>query len=352
MSPFVKAVLFYSNNKEANVKMVKEIKELYGLYGDKVLGAAADRYGFDKKKLKKLGSFESFVYESERENLILKVTHSIRRTKEYVMGEMEFVRFLAKNGVSVSKPIPSKSGALMEILTLDDGYFLMYAFKKVKGQEPGANELNADFYEKWGRLVGQIHALSKMFEPSHPSFRRQEWYEEQVLDFSRYIPSSQTIVHEKKEKLFKKLQALPQSKDSYGLTHNDIHYGNIFLNDGRLTVFDFDDCSYQWFANDIAIAVHSILPGYDQEAQFGAIVEHFMTHFIKGYLEENKIDNYWLRYVPDFLKLYDLINYGVFHQVWDMKNLGKARKRTLDRVRHRIENEICIVETDFEKFGE
>jgi Ser/Thr protein kinase RdoA (MazF antagonist) len=330
--------------------MIKEIAELFDIHQGDILNTVADRYGLDKTKLVKLGGFESFVYECE--HLILKITHSIRRTKPYVMGELEFVSFLAENGVSAAIPVPSQRGNLVETIPLEVGYFLIYAFQKAKGNEPTENQLNADFYEKWGQLTGQIHALTKTFQPSHSSYKRQEWHEEEVLDFAKYVPLSQVIVHEKKERVFEMLHRLPKERDSYGLTHNDIHYGNIYIEDGKLTLFDFDDCTYQWFVNDIAIAVHSVLPGYDQEAQFGVITEYFMTHFIKGYTQENRIGSEWLAHVSDFLRFYDLIDYGIFYQAWDMDNLSDARKITLARVRHRIENDICIVETDFEKFSQ
>ena len=172
-----------------------------------------------------------------------------------------------------------------------------------------------------------------------------------MLDFAKYVPASQEIVHQQKERLFKLLGSLPKTRDSYGLTHNDIHYGNIYLADnGSLTLFDFDDCTYQWFLNDIAIAIHSILPGYEQEAQFGAITDHFMTHFMRGYYQENKLDPAWLATISDFLRFNDLINYGIFYQTWDMENLTETRKATLARVRNRIGKGICIVDFDFTMF--
>jgi Ser/Thr protein kinase RdoA (MazF antagonist) len=266
------------------------------------------------------------------------------------LGELEFVNYLAENGLSIARPVPSKNGELVEIIPLDEGYFLVYAFCKARGAEPTDTQLDADFFQKWGRLTGQIHALTKTFQPSHLSNRRQEWYQEEVLDFDKYVPASQTIVHQKKAQMFEWLHKLPKTADTYGLTHNDIHYGNIYLADGELILFDFDDCTYQWFVNDIAIAVHSVLPGYDQEARYGEITDHFMIHFMAGYFRENKLPSGWLRYVSDFLRFYDLIDYGIFYQAWDMNNLSEARKVTLSRVRQRIENEICIVDVDFSKF--
>jgi Ser/Thr protein kinase RdoA (MazF antagonist) len=328
--------------------MINKIAVLFEKHQEDVLGCIAELFGLHREELEKLGGFESYVYQVK--DLILKITHSIRRSKDYILGELEFVRFLAENGVSVAAPIPSKKGNLVETIPLEDGYFLVYAFQKAEGGEPDKNQLNADFYQKWGRLTGQVHALAKEFQPSHPSFKRQEWHEEEVLDYEKYVPDSQVKIQQKKRQLFERLFSLPKTTDDFGLTHNDIHCGNIRLSEGELTLFDFDDCTYHWFVNDIAIAVHSVLPGYDQEAQFGMITDQFLGHFMKGYKQENQLDPNWLTRLPDFLKLYDLINYGVFYQTWDMNNLSEVRKKTLYRVRNRIENEICIVDLDFGKY--
>ncbi|EGG34281.1 phosphotransferase [Paenibacillus sp. HGF5] len=54
-----------------------------------------------------------------------------------------------------------------------------------------------------------------------------------------------------KERLTK-LTSLPKSKDTYGLTHTDFHQSNFYLHNGDIYLFDFDDCGYTYFVNDIA----------------------------------------------------------------------------------------------------
>jgi Ser/Thr protein kinase RdoA (MazF antagonist) len=331
--------------------MIKALETLYEHYQDAVLGVVVERYGIEHVSLTKLGSFESIVYEAEHNGLIVKITHSCRRTHDEVIGELEFVRFLSEHDVSVSPPVLSRRGKLVETFRVDPGYFILYALRKAPGHEPLSHELTADFYEAWGQVTGRIHAVSKRFQPSHPAVKRPEWDDEDVLNFSKYVPSSQRRVHEQRDALFGTLQALPQSPDSYGLIHNDLHYGNVVIDDGHFTVFDFDDCRYHWFVNDIAIAVHSVLPGYHRVAQFDAVTRHFMTHFMRGYFQENPIDPCWLDHIPDFLKLYDLINYGVIYQTWDMHHLSHAQRTALKRIQHRIEHSLCIVDTDFRGFG-
>jgi Ser/Thr protein kinase RdoA (MazF antagonist) len=49
------------------------------------------------------------------------------------------------------------------------------------------------------------------------------------------------------------LRSLPTPVDGYGLLHTDLHHGNFFVDEGRITAFDFDDIGYNWFASDIAV---------------------------------------------------------------------------------------------------
>ena len=330
--------------------MIKEIDVLHEQHKGDVLAFAAERFGLDRDQITFLGGFENIVYKHK--DVILRITHSIRRTASYVLGELEFVCYLADHGVPVVIPIQSLGGNLVETYPVGDGYFLITAFSKALGHEPEDSELTGVLFEKWGQITGRIHALTKSFYPSQPSYKRQEWYEEEALNFKKYVPRTQELVHQKRTELFQKLNSVPVDRDVYGLTHNDIHYGNIHLHDDSLTLFDFDDCSYHWFANDIAVAVHSVLPGYHKEAQFDSITAHFMAHFMRGYRDENKLTAEWLNRVPDFLRLYDLIDYGIIHQAWDLDSLDDSRQSILNRVRRRIENETCLVNIDFGKFGD
>jgi Ser/Thr protein kinase RdoA (MazF antagonist) len=327
--------------------LIKEIERIFQNKEDRLIPKTAECYGLAPGELVNLGGFENFVFEVSNHRLIIRITHTIRRSKNYILGELEFIRYLAENKVPVAFPVRSKNGEWVERIHYGDGDFLITAFQQAPGSEPGEGDLTDTFFEKWGRLTGQIHALTKGFRPSHPTFKRQEWYEEDVLNFDKYIPAGQKLVHEMKQKLYSKLWDMPKNTDTYGLLHNDIHYGNIILNDGRLTLFDFDDCTYHWFVNDLAIAVHSILPGYDQEIHYGQIASRFLSKFMKGYRQQNDLGADWMGYIPDFLRLYDFVNYGIIHQTWDLNHLNSKQTEVIDRIRRRIEAETPLVEIDF-----
>ncbi len=107
-------------------------EQLFEKYRDYIIGKAAESYGVSKNDLTKLGSFESTVFEFScaADNYILKLTHSLHRSRNQVLGEVEWVDHLRNNGVSVCGVIPSNNGNLIEIVEIEDSYFIVYAFEK------------------------------------------------------------------------------------------------------------------------------------------------------------------------------------------------------------------------------
>ena len=102
--------------------MITEIAELYD---EAVAREACRRFGF--RHWKSLGGFESYVYECRRDGqrYILKITHTLRRTTDYIRGELEFVGYLADRGVPTSRAVASGSGELVEAIDAKRGQFMI-----------------------------------------------------------------------------------------------------------------------------------------------------------------------------------------------------------------------------------
>ena len=317
-----------------------------------ILKKAAARYGITPDRLKRLGSFESIVYEYERDGkaCVMKLTHSIHRTPELIQGELEWVNHLADGGISVSRVVPSINGELVEKIDVGETYFLVYTFEKAPGRIAKIDTWNDDLIEKWGRTLGRMHVRTKSFEPSNNKFKRFQWHEDYAMDIERYVPASQPLVLEKCRALKQRLHDLPVDKNSYGLVHCDLHYGNFFVDNGNLTVFDFDDCQYHWFAFDIAIPLFYALRDSKIDPGDKVFADHFMEIFMAGYKEENTIDKSWLERIPLFLKVREMELY--FLIISDMpENLDDWCHRFMKGRRERIEKEIPIIDIDFGRYA-
>jgi len=289
-------------------------------YNDTILQEAMRRYGIDLEKIQLLDSFESFIYEFERAgaSYILRIGHSFRKSADLIHGEVDWINHLARGGVSVARAAPSLSEELVEAIDDGDGgQFLVTTFIKAKGQQPWVAGWSPARYENYGRLLGQMHALAVNYQPVAPAWRRPEWDEASLNFIEQYLPASEVRAHQNYRSTLEHIQALPKDHATYGLIHQDAHQNNFFMDeDGTITIFDFDDCAYSWFINDIAIVLFYISMdaeelGFPNAASF---THEFLNHFLRGYRQAYNLSPAWLKEIPVFLKLRELELYAVVHR--------------------------------------
>jgi Ser/Thr protein kinase RdoA (MazF antagonist) len=82
--------------------------------------------------------------------------------------------------------------------------------------------------------------------------------------------------------------------------------------------------------------------GMDREA-FGA---YFFEHFIRGYNQENRLDPFWLKQLPMFLKYRQMLLFSVFSNEWQERD--KYQERLLKDWRRAIVNQEPVTELSFE----
>jgi Ser/Thr protein kinase RdoA (MazF antagonist) len=326
--------------------MEKEIKDRFH---DGILQEAMQRYGIGEGDIRLLDGFESFMYEFQQDgrDYILRLAHSRRRSVELIQGEVDWINYLAAGGAGVARAILSRQGNLVE--AVDDGrggQFLATAFVKARGDHPRGAVWTPEFYERYGRALGRIHALTRRYQPADPAWRRPDWDDPIMLQVETLLPPSEGLVVERFRELGAYLRALPRDPEGYGLIHQDFHAGNFFVDDeGRITAFDFDDCVYSWFIYDIAMVLfYSALFAEDGRA----FTEAFMPCFLQGYRRENALDPAWLAEMPHFLKLREIDLYAVIHRSFDLESTeDRFVAHYMPGRRERIEGEVPVIDYDF-----
>jgi Ser/Thr protein kinase RdoA (MazF antagonist) len=331
--------------------MLEQSVKIFEKHQERILKEAAAAFDFELDKLKRLGSFESFVYEFEknRRPYILKITHSLHRTRDLIMGELDWVDFLAAQNVSVCGILHSVNGKLVETVEMEDSYFLVYVYGKAAGEFTGPDNWNDQLFELWGQIIGRMNKAASCYKPSHPAHRRFHWFEDESLKAEKYLPVSQKKVIDICHSTIDKLKNLPADRGSYGIIHSDLHHGNFKVKGKTMTVFDFDDCHYNYFAYDIAIPVYYVL--LDKAIGINNIpyARNFMVHFMAGYRREYQIDSSWLERIPDFLKLRELDLYIIIHR----ENAAAENdwcRRFMAGKRQMIENNVPVIDLDFSEF--
>ena len=352
-------------------------QQIIARFNDTILHEAMRRYGIASHQIQLLDSFESFIYEFEREEsgYILRIGHSLHKSVAYIHGEVDWINHLARGGVSVARAISSLSGELVEVI--DDahgGQFLAVAFIKAKGQKPWDAGWTSERYENYGRLLGQMHALAVGYQPAILAWRRPEWSDASLQFMVDYLPESEVHAHASYRSALEHIHALPKDSASYGLIHQDAHQNNFFMDeDGTITLFDFDDCTYSWFINDIAIVLFYISMdaeelGFPDAASF---THEFLTHFLRGYRQAYNLPSAWLKEIPVFLKLRELELYAVVHrdfqidgvEHWSLENFKRIPGFDVNNSGHmwiatfmqdrktRIEQNLPFIDYDFAPLG-
>ncbi len=316
-------------------------------YNEPVQKEVLRRYGITSQPIRALDAVENFVYAYERysQPFILRVSHSLRRSQALIEGEVDFINYLAAGGISVSPAVPSDAGNLVEIIEDGQGgQFLATAFVRAQGRPPDSL-WTPDLYERLGMLMGKMHALAVDYQPANPTRKRPAW-DDEIMDFPRcFLPETEIIAKLKYQALSKHARMLAVEPRYFGLTHFDIHSGNCLVDGaGRLTIFDFDDCTYTWYVNDLAIAVGNLAGGKPD-------APNILKSLFRGYLCVYPLDYQWLREIPAFLRMGEIFYLAVLYR--DMGDRQAADPNVLKVMRdlkHTIEHDIPTFDFDFENF--
>jgi len=323
--------------------------KIAALFNADILAAARERYDIDPDRIRLLDGFESFIYEFNRPDgdYILRLGHSLRRTPEHIRGEVDWINYLSDNGVSVARAVLSEDGNLVE--PLDDGQggqFLCTAFVKARGVIAGKDQINARLFLNYGRLLGRMHALAKAYRPPNPAWKRYAWDDPENNTPDRQLLPAEAAVRGKYCQLWEHLLALRRDPEGYGMIHQDAHTANLLVDENyTLTLFDFDDCVYGHFIYDIAMTLFYIV-GWGGEDRAG-FTERFMSRFLQGYREHNRLDPRWLVEIPHFLKLREIDLFAAILFTMGENPADAWCARFMQGRRAKIEQDVPFIEFDW-----
>ena len=323
-------------------------KTIRDALNERVISESGLFFGIARENIKTLGGFENFVFEYEDNNelFILRLVHSSHRKSTFVEAEIEFIDHLSKSGARVSNIVRSLNGNLIEKVYDDfDGYFSVCVFEKAPGDFVKKEKIDEKFNFNFGIEVAKLHKITKNFTPNK---KRYHWYEEDWIEIGvRNLKDEEQFIVDIAKNHVKKLMEYKTDIDSYGLIHTDLHFGNMYYDNGLLTFFDWDDSAYKHFISDIAIIIFYQfgLNGDDENTKENK-VKVFLNDFMKGYNTINKLDYEWFLRLNDFLKLREIILYMVLHGAGDAVLNSPFGKRFVSIYKDRIINNIPFINLD------
>ncbi|MDD4493788.1 MAG: phosphotransferase [Eubacteriales bacterium] len=286
------------------------------MVSDNLLSFAANNYGFDKGTLHFISESTNQIYSFQKsgKRYILRFSERPAEQTRQTKAEMDWLYYLANNNIGVSLPLPVENGELV-ISTEDNGKpYIISVFEALHGKFWNKNDpalWNEKIFFNWGKVMGDIHRLTKNYSPTNNNDVRSEFTGHNALFLDNMKNCS--TVYKVAEDLINEIMSLPKDIDSYGLIHYDIHPWNFIIDGEKINVFDFDDSLYGWFALDIGIALyHGLWWGRKNDAGHD-FTNVLIKCFLDGYLSVNLLSDYWISKIPLFMKYRQICKLSWFY---------------------------------------
>jgi Ser/Thr protein kinase RdoA (MazF antagonist) len=193
----------------------------------------------------------------------LRVNINSTRTIKNMMAEIEWVRHLNHtSGINTPIPIATlKDDFIVSAVHPESGQTLsavMYSW--LEGEEIG-DEPTLDQLHEVGKAIALLHQESSDFVLSSrselPTFDDFFWGTEDFLfsEKSRLSVADRRLIQEAHDRIMAYTRDLYETSPVH-IIHADCHGWNLMWQEGKLSIFDFDDCGFGVQAQDLAVALY------------------------------------------------------------------------------------------------
>jgi len=246
------------------------------------------------------------------DSFVLRMTNEHHRSIAQLNSELDFQKYLFDHGAAVVKPLQTESGEVCIPIEIERSCFIASAFEFAKGKNWDERKDNSEqVLQKIGATLGKIHRLSKEYSPIKVA-RRRMWSEQQDLQKSEVFKKHSSELYNKYLCFMREMKSQAITDGTFGLTHGDYLSSNYIIDEesNTVTVIDFDECEYSWYAADLAICIRaSLFWTADPTALHEKADEAEMMHYnlLLGYRSENKITEDMIRDLEKYIRIRDFI---------------------------------------------
>lgn len=323
------------------------------MFNETILKEGLDYYGANIEDSIELEGKQNIIYSYKANNkdYIIRFSSSIRRKKSDIYSELDWLFYLYDNGIELSKPVMSIRNNFIEEIRRDGYIFFVVSFEKASGKYIKKEDRSKEIYYQVGKSMGMMHKLTKDYFPSNNIISRNPWYYSKLFNFIEMnIPKSEKIILNNFAEVIQQAKDIPFDINSCGLIHSDIHYRNFSYCNNEITFFDFDDCEYGLFIKDISNFIfYTYVENYNSKNK-KRCTEEVIEFFLKGYYEENYINEEMFKYIPIFLKVREIVMYAMLYHWRHFEVCSEWVKKFMINRKEILEKNLpTINEIDFSK---
>lgn len=317
----------------------------------KILHAACALFGAAPQDLRRLsGGTYTTVYgcRIDGQECVLRILPAEQASG--LAATLDWISFLAQHGAPVARPVRSLTGKFIESLGAEKSETIAHVVEKAQGtlaEDLAPDTWTDELFAAIGQATGQFHNLSAQYQPGPGAPRRPEWLaENQEFISGKHNQALYPDLQSLNTRLVAEMLALPRGSQEFGLAHGDLHFANFFIDGNRITIFDFDDSCYGWYALDVAMILFDLLvlyPGDDK----AAFAQRFLRAFLQGYRSQRPFDQFWLERLPLLLKIQELWIFALLlpeDQEWEP---GSWPAKFMPGRKERLQADLPYVELDF-----
>ena len=254
----------------------------------------------------------NFVYRFHQDGkpCFLRFAATSERTRATIEAEIDILHWVASKGLTVTLPLLSKNGNLVETVITDLGTFHAVVFAGLEGSQLEIEDLNDSQFAEWGATLGKLHFAIQSY--SGPALSARRTWKDHLAAIRASLPEEKSAVYSEFEQVASSLQALPITPDIYGLIHFDFELDNLYWQDQTIAIGDFDDCASAWYIMDIAFALRDL---FRKEIDLN---KSAFLAFIRGYRTQHELPAELVAHVLLFLRMARLLTYARLVRTLDL----------------------------------
>lgn len=248
-------------------------------------------------QLLKTGINHTYKVDCPHRKFVFRIYSHNWRTKEQITEELKLLLLLKENTISVSYPIADATGNFIHTIHAPEGVRFAVLFSFAEGHK--ILHYNKQTHFEVGRLMAQIHALTKDLQLTRPTYTPAALLNNALEKIRPFLPDEtyeMQFLQTSLPVLENELLNADEQQLRKGIVHLDIWFDNLNIAaaNNSITLFDFDFCGNGWLCLDIAYYVLQLHSTEKDEMQRG----EKMASFYKGYESIETISAEEKRLVP------------------------------------------------------
>ena len=250
------------------------------------------RYGLSTANATPLHSYNNLVYHIEsadNRRFSLRICGFPNMKHRSMADEMRWLDFVAQRNPRLApRPIANEQGELVTVTATPDGDRLSCLFAWIEGTELRGSVTPLHMH-KIGQSAAALHNIAKefVFPDATSDFRSGYRYDQSLMLSHRgWIDEHRNAIGAEKVALLDraidyvvaKMNRIGTTRANYGVIHADLHLGNVLVQDGEISIMDFEQLGRGHYRYDLTVMWTELL---DEPADFAPLWQSFVA----GYTE-------------------------------------------------------------------